>query len=360
MKNPMEARNLSPHDSENQIPLENIQSWQNKGFHERLGVSRGATEDEINKAFKKLSKKYHPDTVSNNESIRANYQEVQKLLGEAKISLTGKKGRIQEGDPSNVQDVYYADPFANQEYRKPEFKREPYTTNFTKEILEDLKSKSLDFILYKIKKSMSACSNLYEVTPKEVLTIVEQLLKEDFVRKTTENLATLSIEEASSVANEVILRLSLLGIHRNELLHLVEHLQNKEGKKLGLQVEFSEEVAIRQFAKDINQYIQMQEKEDGVFIYGALFQELKISTDILEKLGVTRDKLVSATEGIMMEKFVEVVKKQFSYKNAYTDLTWTLREISYAVAEFEKFGVEREKLEQVVEDFKNKKEQKQV
>ena len=34
--------------------------------YEVLGVSRGASDDEIKKAFRKLSRKYHPDANINN------------------------------------------------------------------------------------------------------------------------------------------------------------------------------------------------------------------------------------------------------------------------------------------------------
>lgn len=92
MKNPMEMtqgdighKNIGDQEK---IPLEDIQSWQNKSFFQRLGVSNMADEDEIKKSFRTLSLKYHPDKVHNNDVLRANYQEVYKLITEAYKALT--------------------------------------------------------------------------------------------------------------------------------------------------------------------------------------------------------------------------------------------------------------------------------
>ena len=54
--------------------------------YEVLGVSKSATAEEINKAYRKLSKKYHPDRNPGDKQADASYKEVQTahdILGDA-------------------------------------------------------------------------------------------------------------------------------------------------------------------------------------------------------------------------------------------------------------------------------------
>ena len=49
----------------------------NTEYYDRLGVSKDASQDEIKRAYRKMSKKYHPD-INKEPGAEEKYKEVQE------------------------------------------------------------------------------------------------------------------------------------------------------------------------------------------------------------------------------------------------------------------------------------------
>lgn len=72
-----------------------------KDYYEILGVSRGASADEIKKAYRALTRKYHPDANPGNAEAEAKYKEI----NEANEVLSDPKKRAQYDQFGYVGDV---------------------------------------------------------------------------------------------------------------------------------------------------------------------------------------------------------------------------------------------------------------
>lgn len=62
-----------------------------RDYYDILGVKRGASEDEIKKAYRKLARKYHPDVNQNDKTAEAKFKEI----SEAYAVLSDKEKREQ-------------------------------------------------------------------------------------------------------------------------------------------------------------------------------------------------------------------------------------------------------------------------
>lgn len=75
-----------------------------RDYYEVLGVQKGASDDEIKKAYRKLAKKYHPDLNPDDKSAEKNFKEV----GEAYevLSDSQKKARYDQFGHAGVDPSY--------------------------------------------------------------------------------------------------------------------------------------------------------------------------------------------------------------------------------------------------------------
>ena len=76
-----------------------------KEYYDVLGIKNGSNEDQIKKAYRKLSKQYHPDLNPNNKEAEEKF----KKIAEAYEVLTGKQ-KPKNQNKFNNQRVYKAKP----------------------------------------------------------------------------------------------------------------------------------------------------------------------------------------------------------------------------------------------------------
>ena len=77
---------------------------QKRDYYEVLGLSKGCSEEELKKAYRKLAKKYHPDVNPGDKDAESKFKEINEAYGI--LSDPEKKARYDQFGFAGVDPSY--------------------------------------------------------------------------------------------------------------------------------------------------------------------------------------------------------------------------------------------------------------
>ena len=86
---------------------------QKRDYYEVLGLSKGASEEELKKAYRKLAKKYHPDVNPGDKQAEAKFKELNEAY--SILSDPDKRARYDQFGHAGVDPSYGAASAATSE-----------------------------------------------------------------------------------------------------------------------------------------------------------------------------------------------------------------------------------------------------
>lgn len=276
---PLEKEIANPEsikDQEKPTDPEDVKGWTDKTFYERLGISKTATEEEVSKAFRTLSKKYHPDTVSGDETLRANYEEVQKLIAEAAITLGNSSDRAKyDSKNPSLETVFQQESKPKYPFQEKENTPRPQeaVTPEVRDFVEYLNrpEQSLLFDVENIKQRMDGLAAL-GVSREKIREFVEPVVFRNF--------------------ENVMKNKMLFDMFENHVVDIKNQIKTYE--KLGVSqdrlINSAETLVIDSLVKDLNNGKMFLTPPDKIK------QKINSKVNALNGLGFNKDKIMKVLE----------------------------------------------------------------
>jgi curved DNA-binding protein len=103
-----------------------------KDYYKLLGIEKGASKEEIKRAFRKMARKYHPDVNPDEQKSGEKFKEINEaysILSDDKKREMYDKFGVVEGDPSTYQQYQGGIPRGGQAYTSPDGTTYYYSTS---------------------------------------------------------------------------------------------------------------------------------------------------------------------------------------------------------------------------------------